>query len=234
MVIDFHSHILPAIDDGSRNLDTSIQMLHMCAEHGVMAMVATPHFYADRERVEDFLDKRARAYDEVMQKHDSEMPDIIPGAEVAFFQGISKADKVDKLVIGQTNLMLLEMPFVTWNASVIREVRTLIEERGFCVIVAHLERFLKISGNKPWVEKLLELPVYIQINAEGLLDWRQRGSLVKMFQQKKAHLLGSDCHGLHHRTPNLWEGRAVLEKKLGPGILRQIDDQGSRLLSHNI
>ena len=46
-VIDFHSHILPGIDDGSRNVETSIGMLRMCKEHGVDTMIATPHFYAD-------------------------------------------------------------------------------------------------------------------------------------------------------------------------------------------
>lgn len=43
-VIDFHSHILPGIDDGSRNVETSIGMLWMCKEHGVDTMIATPHF----------------------------------------------------------------------------------------------------------------------------------------------------------------------------------------------
>ena len=47
-VIDFHSHILPGIDDGSRNVETSIGMLRMCREQGVDIMIATPHFYSLR------------------------------------------------------------------------------------------------------------------------------------------------------------------------------------------
>ncbi|MGN0395823.1 MAG: CpsB/CapC family capsule biosynthesis tyrosine phosphatase, partial [Coprococcus sp.] len=43
-IIDFHSHILPGIDDGSRNVETSIKMLDRCADNGVGLMVATPHF----------------------------------------------------------------------------------------------------------------------------------------------------------------------------------------------
>lgn len=46
-MIDFHSHILPAMDDGSRNIEESLQMLRMLQEQGVERVIATPHFYAD-------------------------------------------------------------------------------------------------------------------------------------------------------------------------------------------
>ena len=98
------------------------------------------------------------------------------------------------------------------------------------MIIAHLERYLKISGNKQGIRQLLELPVVIQINAGSLMDWKTRGPLLKMFKNGTAQLLGSDCHSLHRRPPNLAEGRAVLKKKLGDGILQQIDAFGEELL----
>ena len=60
-IIDFHTHILPGIDDGSRDIDTSCRMLEMAAEQGVELIVATPHFYASRDRIEHFLEKREHA-----------------------------------------------------------------------------------------------------------------------------------------------------------------------------
>lgn len=115
--------------------------------------------------------------------------------------------------------MLLEMPFVTWSDSVVQEVRDLIEKRHFHIILAHIERFLQIPGNKPYVRQILELPVTVQVNAETLLDFRQKGKMLKMFKKGQAHIIGSDCHGMHHRVPNLWLGREVLEKKLGHEFL---------------
>ena len=82
-VIDFHSHILPGIDDGSRNVETSIGMLRMCREQGVDIMIATPHFYADSNRVERFVENRKNAYDKVMAEN-ADIPHIMMGAEVAF------------------------------------------------------------------------------------------------------------------------------------------------------
>ena len=181
-VIDFHSHILPGIDDGSRNVETSIGMLRMCREQGVDIMIATPHFYADSNRVERFVENRKNAYDKVMAEN-ADIPHIMMGAEVAFFDGISRAERVDALTIEGTNIMLLEMPFVTWSDSVVHEVRDLIEKRHFHIILAHIERFLQIPGNKPYVRQILELPVTVQVNAETLLDFRQKGKMLKMFKK---------------------------------------------------
>ena len=73
----------------------------------------------------------------------------------------------------------------------------------------------------------------VQINAESFLDWKHRRSLLKMFRNGTAHILGSDCHGAHHRVPNLLDGRMIIEKKAGAQVLQQIDRQGEQLLFGN-
>lgn len=230
-IIDFHTHVLPGIDDGSRNLETTITMLDKCAENGVELIVATPHFYADINRIESFVENREAAYHKVMAARENKKPNILLGAEVAFFKGISKAEKLQPLLIEGTNIMLLEMPFTTWDDSIIREVEYLISQRGFRIIIAHLERFMRLSGNKAYIKKLLSLPVLVQINAESLTDSRQRNKLIRLFQKGQAHLLGSDCHGLHRRPPNIWEGRAVIEHKLGIEYINKMDELGATLLA---
>jgi protein-tyrosine phosphatase len=88
-VIDFHSHILPGIDDGSRDVPTSLEMLHLAAAQGVDWMVATPHFYAWRDRMDDFLRRREEAFAALSSSLSPELPRILIGAEAAFFPGIS-------------------------------------------------------------------------------------------------------------------------------------------------
>ncbi len=229
-VIDFHSHILPGIDDGSSSVETSLEMLSMSRQQGVELIVATSHFYADKDSIESFLGRRQQAYESLMAEHQQNLPKIIPGAEVYYFDGISRTDKTMQLCIRGTNVLLLEMPFVTWTQSVLDEVGVLLRKRDCRVVIAHLERYQKIPGNKPWIDRLLQMPVIVQVNAEGLLDWRMRGSLVKMFKEGTARLLGSDCHNVSTRPPNLGEGREVLQKKLGSEILQQIDALGEELL----
>lgn len=229
-IIDFHAHILPGIDDGSRNLETSCRMLELSAQQGVEMIIATPHFYASRDRVEHFLEKRTAAWQELQAELPKFPIEVRCGAEVAFFRGISKAEKLDCLKIEGTDMLLLEMPFMPWESSDLDEVESLIRDRGYHILLAHLERYLDLPGNKHRIEEILELPVSVQINAESFADWRKRGRLVKMFRDGEAQVLGSDCHSLHRRPPNLAEGRTALEKKLGKEFLKELDTCGSQLL----
>ena len=65
-MIDFHTHILPGIDDGSRNSEESIQMLNLEQEQGITKIVFTPHFYANRNSVERFLKRREASYERLL------------------------------------------------------------------------------------------------------------------------------------------------------------------------
>lgn len=131
-IIDFHSHILPGIDDGARNLDTSMAMLEQIREQKVDYMVATPHFYASKDRIDSFLAKRANAWEQLSEAIEERQfhnaPQFFLGSEVAFFEGISRADQIDSLTIGDTNLLLLEMPFVPWTMQNVREVEKLMDD----------------------------------------------------------------------------------------------------------
>jgi protein-tyrosine phosphatase len=236
LIIDFHSHVLPGIDDGSKNTDTSVRMLEAAAEQGVDLMIATPHFYASRNTIDAFLHNRQASYDK-LQAHIAEqsesmlhLPDIMLGAEVAYFDGISKAERIDELTVQGTKLLLLEMPFSAWSDATVREVEKLITERSFQVILAHLERFMGNGDNKRYISRLLDMPLTVQINAESFGAFWERRRLVRMFEEGQAHILGSDCHGIHHRVPNLSEGREALLKKCGRELLDEIDQRGAMLL----
>ena len=229
-IIDVHCHILPCVDDGAKDLETSLAMLEASRDQGVQCMVATPHFYATRDRVDAFLARRKAAWEALKPRMEPDYPKVILGAEVAFFQGISRADRLDALRIEGTSGMLLEMPFRPWSQDDVDEVSQIIERRGYTIILGHIERYLAIHGNADYIMDLLDMTAMIQINAECLLDWRQRGKMLKMLRNGDVHLLGSDCHGIHDRPPNLAEGREAVRKKLGPEYLDRIDRCAEDLL----
>jgi protein-tyrosine phosphatase len=66
-MIDFHTHVLPGIDDGSRDIAMTERMLEMEMEQGITRVIATPHFYAHRRSVDSFLERRSAAYEEVQK-----------------------------------------------------------------------------------------------------------------------------------------------------------------------
>ncbi len=230
MVIDFHSHILPGIDDGSKDLDTSIAILEACATQRVDCMVATPHFYGAKDRVDTFLNRRAQAYEAVLKEHTVGMPRIVPGAEVAFFPGISGADQIGKLTIEGTNILLLEMPFMPWSESILQEVSVLAGGKDVQLVLAHLERYLIISENKKYISRLLELPVVVQVNADSLLNWKLCRKTMNLLKRSDRCILGSDCHGIHHRPTRLAEARDVIVKKGDRRFLDAMDETAYSLL----
>lgn len=232
-VIDFHSHILPSLDDGSKDIDMSLEMLRRSKEHGITTIVATPHFYADSNTINHFLEKRKHALEKIENRLVFSAPAIVAGAEVCFFSGIGHADGIDKLCIGRTKLILLEMPFRAWSEKDLYEIERLLNG-GITPIIAHLERFYPFQKDKQLIPALLDMPVLIQLNAECLLHWKQRRQAIKLFKSGQAHLLGSDCHNLTDRPQNLLEGRKVLEKKIGQQCLNQIDQLGASLLREDI
>jgi len=102
-MIDLHSHILPNLDDGSKDADESIALLNLLANQGIETVVATPHFYANDESVENFLKRRTESYEILSQRLYDGLPKIFLGAEVRYYQGISRMPDINKLCIDGTN-----------------------------------------------------------------------------------------------------------------------------------
>lgn len=229
-IIDFHTHILPAIDDGSRSVEMSAEMLQSQQEQGVGVIVATPHFYAERVDIERFLRRRNRAWEKLREPLERTEIQLFRGAEVAYFPKISEAEGIDQLCIEGTNALLLELPFAQWDGQVYRDIERLLRNGRFQVILAHIERFPAFQRDKSVLEDVLDMPLLCQCNAGPLCEWTKRGKVLRFFKQGQAQLLGSDCHNLSSRKPNLAQGRKEIEKRLGVGALMKIDEAGNQLL----
>lgn len=226
--VDFHSHFLPGIDDGSKNTDMTRDMLAASAAQGIDLMCATPHFYADSMRLSSFLERRQRSFEKAAPIAENLGIEIALGAEVAFFPGMADAEGIERLCFEGTPTMLVEMPFRAWTEKDLRELEKL-RRNGIRPVMAHLERFFGFQKDKSIMETLFEMPVYVQLNAECLLRFSDRLKFLKLYKTGNAQLLGSDCHNVTSRPQNLAEGRAQIEKKLGPAFLDDMDALARRL-----
>ena len=105
VVVDFHTHILPVIDDGSQSISESVTLLRMQMHQGVRAVVATPHFYADQNSPEAFLEKRNRVWRQLAPYLWPELPKVYLGAEVQYFEGIASVEEISLLKIEGSDLL---------------------------------------------------------------------------------------------------------------------------------
>lgn len=229
-MIDFHSHILPGMDDGAKNVDVSLQMLRESAAQGVTMICATPHFYAEENSPERFLKRREKAMNALLPELKENMPKIRPGAEVQYFEGICRVKEIDELKIEGTDILLLEMPFTQWTARMWRDVEELAARPNIQVMLAHIERYLQFGAEKYLTNSPLR-GILIQSNAENFLCgffWRCKA--IKLVKNGLIDVLGSDAHNMTTRGPRLKEAREIIAEKAGREALRRIDKTGSELL----
>ena len=221
---DFHTHILPGMDDGSRSCAESLEMLRMEVRQGITRVIATPHFYAHHDTPERFLRRREAAWDHLrsVMAEEPELPEIVMGAEVYYFPGMSESDALSELTIGGKKVILLEMPHAPWTDTMYREMEAIYLKRGITPIIAHIDRYIGPFRTHGIPKRLEELPVLVQANAEFFLNPATRRMALRMLQAGQIHLLGSDCHNLTSRTPNLGDAVARIRKSLGEETIARI------------
>lgn len=231
-IIDLHSHILPQMDDGSRNAAMSVQMLRQLQDQGVKWVCATSHYYAHQESIGEFLQRRREAIldlgDTLVQVDVGEIPAIRLGAEISYFHGISQCSELNQLCLGGTRTLLLELSYTQWMPQQVEEVANLSLDRGYQVILAHPERFLHMRSYWKDMERMMALPIALQVNADSLLHWRSRKLALELLSSTERPLVASDCHNLTSRPPRLEKARLVVRNKLGVDILNRIDETALR------
>lgn len=229
-MIDFHSHILPEMDDGSRSLEMSVEMLRESACQGVTHICATPHFYADENSPEEFLARREKAVSRLRSVWEDGFPKLHVGAEVEYFEGITHAKGISSLKLEGTDVLLIEMPFMNWTSRMWRDVEDLASRPHTLVMLAHIERYLNFGAEK-YLTNSSNRRILIQSNAEsytrGIL---QRHKSLKLLRRGIIDVIGSDCHNVDSRPQLMGQAREIVLKTCGGSVLQRIDLVGRETL----
>ncbi len=219
-VIDFHSHVLPGLDDGSRCTEMSVEMLKATYSGKIRRLVATPHFYPERTGLETFLQRRSEAVERLLSSYNKDdMPVVYLGAEVAYYPSIGEGGTIKKLCIEGTETILIEMPFSRWSNFDIENILKVKNELGLNVVIAHIERYMDYQ-KKETLPLLVEKGIRIQSNSEFFLSSRREA--LKLLEKDYIHILGSDMHNTTTRSQTLPEARDLIRKKLGEEYIRRI------------
>lgn len=224
MLMDFHSHILPGVDDGSASVEQSVAMLQIEASQGISHVVATPHFYPRYDSPEHFLQKRDQAESllrKELEKYPG-LPQVTVGAEVYYFHGMSESEFLPQLTIGGNDCILIEMPHSPWSEQMYRELAAIWERRRILPIIAHIDRYIGPFRNHKIPQRLSELPVYVQANADFFLERSTAGMAMRMLKTDQIQLIGSDCHNTDSRKPNMGEAVKRIQRKLGNDVLEAV------------
>lgn len=226
-MIDLHTHILPQMDDGSKSPEESIKLWEMLQAQGATKIAATSHFYPDQEAPEDYLARREKAVTMLPR----ELADnLILGAEVAYFPNLGNCRAIAPLHLGNTNLLLVEMPFCDWTDRIVEDICSIPNQLGLTPVLAHINRYRGKSQFPKYCHRLAQSDVLFQCNAEAFVPGMTGRWALGQLKKGWIHFLGSDTHNTTSRPPKLDQAAQFIEKKLGSGFLPQFHEQADCLL----
>lgn len=221
-MVDFHTHILPEIDDGAEDVRTSLEMLRESWDQGVRMICATPHFYADEDDPGSFFERRYKAYDKILEAIETldEVPEILLGAEVLYFPGISVADELRAMCIGNSPFLLIEPPMIPWSESMLDEIEQCGHTLCCIPVIAHLDRYMRMLRDLRLFDRIKGRRILIQVNGSFFLNHSSTDMALRFLSEGSFHFIGSDCHDLRERYPNLGDVESVIA---GAGLKEVFD-----------
>lgn len=190
---DLHTHILPGIDDGAKNLEKAQRLLRMQKDKGVARVAMTPHFYPLRQELDAFLEKRQRAYDLLLSGWEPDtMPQLQLGTEVHYSAQLAEMD-LRRLTLGQGRYLLLELSDTTIPAHIER-VLALMLEQGITPILAHVERCAYFCEEPERLVRLIEAGALAQLSVNAFtVNYRRKFARICL-ERNVAQIIASDIH----------------------------------------
>ncbi len=232
-MIDFHTHILPGIDDGAKDISEALKILDLSYKQGVRHIIATPHFDAEKEDINEFLKKRQCAYQNVCdaaKRENIKIPKIYLGAEVKLILGLSKLENLSKLCINNSNYLLIEMPFNKYSNWIKNEVYSITSGGQIIPVMAHIDRYMQSKYDFDFYYDIFEMNVCFQINADCYFSFSSRRKAKRLEELDAIQFVGSDCHNMTDRKPCLDKCVRLMKKCHGKEFVERIFENSREII----
>lgn len=221
MYFDIHSHILPGIDDGARDICESAELINSMKKEGITEVIATPHFYPNEMNFGDFLQDRNEAYETLCSDLKGDIPKIYLGCEILYFRRMGASRELEKLGLNNSKYILLELCDGHIDKYLFEDF-CLFAENGIIPIIAHIERYHKNKNFKKLLEEVKAKNYPVQINSSSLLNKKYRRAIKRVFKSGLFCVIATDTHSLQKRPPVIKSAFEVLKKDFGEEIYSKI------------
>jgi protein-tyrosine phosphatase len=225
-MIDIHSHILPGLDDGARDIEEALEMCALAAQDGIKTIVATPHnlngvFNNKRETVL----RATRLLNDAVRERGIDIV-VLPGSDTHMDAMLLEEleEKNVTTINDARKFLLLELP----NFVVPEHVRNLIFElklRGITPVISHPERNDTIMGDTEILHELIRTGALVQITAgcvTGHFGRKNKKNACRLIESNMAHILATDAHNTTSRPPLLSRAVRLISKKIGAEEARKM------------
>lgn len=227
-MIDFHTHILPAIDDGSRDESESCELLSRLERQGVDTVLLTPHYYGRDYSVPKFLERREKAFSALKSAYSGNIR-LIKACEYNIATDVnSDFMSLVPLAIGNTSYILTELSFENeWGDRLFKRINSL-QLCGLTPVIAHAELYPAVRKNPSLVARLIDGGCYIQINCGSVIS--SDPLVAALINGMQVHCLGSDTHNTTKRPPEYGRAIEMLSTSFGSQTAEGLNDNMNLIL----
>ena len=230
-MIDIHSHILPNLDDGAKDLDASISMLREAEAQGIETVFATPHILTGLyEPSVKEIRNAAKSLKERIKLEKINI-NIVVGAEIGITSEVKESEIMNYTLNGNTKYILLELPFVSYPLNCDEKIFHYCS-LGFYPIIAHPERAFSIMKNPDKLKEWKRRGILIQINSKSILGRYGRivrNIAIKMLKDGIVDFVASDAHNAKWGF-DFEDAKPLLEKIVGKPKTKELLGQTARRL----
>lgn len=235
-MIDFHTHILPNIDDGARNIEETIELVQEAQKVGFEAIISTSHYMEGY--YETNVPEREMWINVIYQKLQEENFNmkLYLGNEIYLSENlVSLLEEGKASTINDTSYVLFEMPLNIEPMNMFNVIYEMLQHK-IVPILAHPERYTFIQQEPEMVAELIEKGVLIQSNYASILGYYGKKAQVmvkKFLQSNMVHFLGSDVHRPNTIYPRIPQILTELTKIVGEEKLEELTTSNPKLVLQN-
>ena len=230
---DFHTHILPGIDDGAKTPEESLKLINSLRVQGIKNIVLTSHYYSHKESMEDFLKRREEAC-KVLLPLIPEDINVKIGAEV-YVTKYMFTDRLDfsPVCMEGTPYMLTEFSYgASFEGESLKMLMRLMD-LGVRPIIPHIERYERLIKKPDAISELIDMGVVIQSNASSFTDRRISSKLMKLLRRGYIHILSSDTHSESHNSPRSFSDAIKAINKKCPEAVAYLQENAEKIWNND-
>ena len=206
MQVDMHSHLIPGIDDGSKTMEESLELISRLKNFGLRKLITTPHVMSEyyKNSPETILPGLEKLREALKQEN----IDIEIEAAAEYFIDEMLMEKIhnkEKILTIGDNLVLVETGFMA-KPLMLKEIFFDMEMNGYKPVLAHPERYQYLIQDKELLHDLLDRDIYFQINLLSLTGFYSKpikNFAETLIDEGRIRFFGTDCH--NHRYLDMLE-----------------------------
>ncbi|NSB16563.1 tyrosine-protein phosphatase [Clostridium beijerinckii] len=228
MIVDIHSHIIPGIDDGSKDMEMTLEMLRNAEKDGVKEIVATPHYLLEYgEATIDEVKNYVKEINNILGKENIDIK-IYSGQEVYYTEKIIEYYMQGNIgTLNDSRYMLVEFPMRKFDESIFDTLYEL-QVRNIVPVIAHPERYIPIIEDPKNINKFINEGYLFQVNA-GSIDGRFGEKIQKtaniLLDNGIYNFIGSDAHNINRRNTGLSTALDLINKSTIKNIFKESSEK---------